>query len=77
MHGKKRFVTKVSHHNLHLPIILAAQKWNKISEDMQAITRSKTQYNGKMCNDKWNYINSDYKKIFNYHKSNTAPPIKK
>jgi hypothetical protein len=59
----------MNHHNLHLPIILAILKWNQISKYMEAITRSKIPYNGKMCNDKWNYINSDYKKIFNYHKS--------
>ncbi len=31
-------------------------------------TKSKTTRNGKMCKDKWNSINGDYKKIFDCHK---------
>lgn len=28
----------------------------------------KTPRNNKMCKDKWNYINEDYKRILDYHK---------
>ncbi len=49
-------------------MVLVAQKWNKISKYLQVRTKSKTPRNGKMYKDKWNSINGDYKKIFNYHK---------
>jgi hypothetical protein len=49
-------------------MIHVAQKWNKILKDMQAITKSKTPYNGKMWKNKWKCINSNYKKKVNYHK---------
>lgn len=32
------------------------------------ITHSKTPRINEMCKDKWNYINGNYKKIFDYHK---------
>jgi hypothetical protein len=47
-----------------------AQKWNKIAEYMWVRTKSKIVLrNGKICKDKWNSINGDYKNISNYHKS--------
>jgi hypothetical protein len=49
-------------------MIHVAQKWNKILEDMQAITKSKTPHNGKMWKYKWNHINGNYKSFFDYHK---------
>jgi hypothetical protein len=49
-------------------MVLTAHKWNKIAKYFQARTRSKISRNGKMCKDKWNSINSDYKKNSNYHK---------
>ncbi len=36
--------------------------------DPQPNTHSKILKIGKMYKDKWNYINSDYKKIFDYYK---------
>ncbi len=46
-------------------MIPTTQRWNKLSKDQQIITHAKTP---RMCKDKWNYINGNYIKIFDYHK---------
>lgn len=51
------------------------QKWNKILQDLQPTTHSKTPCYDKMCKDKLNYINSDYKNIFNYCQAISHFPI--
>jgi len=45
-------------------IILATKRWNKLSKDLSSKINSKTPRNEKMCKDKWNCINNDYKRIF-------------
>jgi hypothetical protein len=37
---------------------------------LQATTNSKTPHNGKMCKDKWNCLNGNFKRIYDYHKGN-------
>ncbi len=37
---------------------------------LQATTNSKTPYNGKMCKNKWNCFNGNFKRIYDYHKGN-------
>jgi hypothetical protein len=44
-------------------------QWNSnLTQKIQVITRSKNLHNGKMCKDKWNCLNGNYKNITNYHK---------
>ncbi len=38
-----------------------------MANDLQNITKLKVLCNGKMCKDKWNGLNSNYKKIVDYH----------
>ncbi len=49
-------------------MIPTTQRWNKLSIDQQIITHSKTPRINKMCKEKLNYINGNYKKILDYHK---------
>ncbi len=49
-------------------MVFARNKWNKIAKDLQETTKSKSPYNGRMCNDKQTCVNNNYKKISNYHK---------
>ncbi len=49
-------------------IIPIVQGWNKIFEQLQNMTHSKTLETEEMCKDKWNYINKEQKKINNSHK---------
>jgi superoxide dismutase len=50
-------------------MVLAIQRWNKIIEDLQGCIHVLVLLNNrKMCKDKWNGFNSDYKKLSNYHK---------
>lgn len=59
-------------------MILITQKWTNFFEELQAITSSKTSCNGKMCKDKWNFLNDNYKKILYYHEgTSTTLPIGK
>lgn len=51
--------------NMWTNMIPTTQRWNKLSKDQQIITHAKTP---RMCKDKWNYINGNYIKIFDYHK---------
>jgi hypothetical protein len=37
-------------------------------DKLQKIIHAKIPWNGKMCKDKWNGLNSYYKKLLNYHK---------
>jgi hypothetical protein len=50
-------------------MIITIQQWNKLSNNLQAITHSKIPRIGKMCKNKWNYIHGDYKRISDYHTS--------
>jgi len=43
------------------------QKWDKMVDDLQKITKFKVPHNGKMCKDKWNGFNFEYKKVVDYH----------
>jgi hypothetical protein len=47
--------------NLKKKMILATQRWTKFFEDLQVIIRLKIACNGKMCKNKWNCLNGDYK----------------
>ncbi len=49
-------------------IVPIVQRWNKIFEQLQNMTYSKTLETEEMCKDKWNYINKEQKKISNSHK---------
>jgi hypothetical protein len=42
------------------------KKWDKITDQLQKITKLKVPHNGKTYKDKWNGLNSDYKKVSNY-----------
>jgi hypothetical protein len=52
----------------HANMILAIQQWDKLLDDLQVITQSKTPRIGKICKDKWNCIHVDYKYNSYYHK---------
>lgn len=43
-------------------MVLVAQKWSTIAQELQICTQSRMQRNGKMCKEKWNYIHGDCKK---------------
>jgi len=43
------------------------KNWEKIAKMLQKITKARTPSNGKMCKDKWNGLNFDFKNISNYH----------
>jgi hypothetical protein len=53
--------------DLHFQMVHTSQKWDKMADDLQKITKLKVPYNGKMCKDKWNGLNSNYKKVVDYH----------
>jgi hypothetical protein len=55
-------------------MILITQKWTNFFEELQVITSSKTSCNGKMCKDKWNFLNDNYKKLLYYHESTSHNP---
>ncbi len=42
-------------------MILATQRWTNFFEELQVIIRSKIACNGKMCKNKWNCLNGDYR----------------
>jgi hypothetical protein len=44
-----------------------AHKWDKIAKELQKLTTSRIAHIGKMCKNKWNGLNSDFKKISDYH----------
>jgi len=44
------------------------ERWDKIVEELQKMTKSKFPKNWTMYKDKWNFLHSDYKKIVDYHK---------
>jgi hypothetical protein len=48
-------------------MFLTTKKWEKIVKMLQKIMRAKTPCNGKMCKDKWNGLNFDFKNISKYH----------
>ncbi len=48
-------------------MVFIAQQWNKIAEELQKMVQSKVPRNNKMCKDKWNQLNFNYKKLSNYH----------
>jgi hypothetical protein len=50
------------------------QKWNKIAEKLQKIVHMRVPRNGKMCKDKWNVLNFDYKKLVHNHKGTKHLP---
>jgi hypothetical protein len=37
-------------------------------EEVQKVIHAKMPRSGKMCKDKWNGLNFDYKKFLDYHK---------
>jgi hypothetical protein len=49
-------------------MLFSMHKWSKIVNELYKLTNSRTPRNTKMFNDKWNWLNSDFKKLFNYHK---------
>jgi len=52
----------------HIIPIVVVVRWNKISKKLQKLIKSKMPRNGKMCKNKWNGINLDFKKLSNFHK---------
>jgi hypothetical protein len=44
-------------------MVPTAQHWNMIVDKLQKIVHAKILQNGKMCKDKWNGLNSNYKKL--------------
>jgi len=48
-------------------MVLVVQRGNKIVEDLQVHIHTKVPKNEKMCKEKWNGFNSDYKMLL-YHK---------
>ncbi len=49
-------------------MVPTAQQWNATIDEFQKFIHAKIPLNGKMCKDKWNGLNSDYKRLSNYHK---------
>jgi hypothetical protein len=47
-------------------MVPVVQRWNKIVEDLQVCIHIRVPKNGKMCKDKWNGLNSDYKKLLDH-----------
>ncbi len=45
-------------------MILATQRWTTFFEELQVIIRSKIACDGKMCKNKWNCLNGDYREDF-------------
>jgi hypothetical protein len=56
-------------------MVLVAQKWNKIAKYLHVKTKSKTPRNGKICKDKWNSINGDYKRFLTTTKVHATTPL--
>jgi hypothetical protein len=48
-------------------MISSTQHRNKIVEKLQQRTKNKFPRNGRMCKNKWNSLNSNYKKIYIYY----------
>jgi hypothetical protein len=48
-------------------MVLVAQRWNKIFEDLQNLIHARELRIRKMCKDKWNGLNFDFKKLSYYH----------
>jgi len=44
------------------------QQWIKIANEIQNVINTQSPQNNKMCKDKWNNLNLNYKKIVDYHK---------
>jgi hypothetical protein len=53
---------------VHMVLIVVVVQWNKICEELQKFIKNKLSKNKNMCKDKWNGINSNFKKLSNYHK---------
>jgi len=49
-------------------MLLSMHKWSKVVDELYKLTNSRTPRNIKMFKDKWNWLNSDFKKSFDYHK---------
>jgi hypothetical protein len=54
--------------NPRMHVVLVLQKWNNITKQLLKFTYTKMLKNKKMCKDKWNGLNSNYKKLLNYHR---------
>jgi hypothetical protein len=68
---KSKHVKYVAQKELVYPkshMVLDAQRWAKIVDDFQNTINEWVPQNVKTCKDKWNGINSNYKKIVDYHK---------
>jgi hypothetical protein len=50
-------------------MIFTTQWRNKLLKDLYSMTHFKIPWIGKQCKDKWNCVNGDYKKIYDYDKS--------
>jgi hypothetical protein len=44
------------------------QQWTKIANEIQNVINTQSPQNNKMCKDKWNDLNLNYKKIVDYRK---------
>ncbi len=53
--------------NPHCHMVPTTHKCDKFVQKLQNFTRFKVTCNYKMCKDKWNKLNFDYKKIFDCH----------
>ncbi len=49
-------------------MIPITQWWDKIVDELHKKTKIKNLKNKTMCKEKWNALNSDYKKLTDYHK---------
>ncbi len=49
-------------------MILDLQHWEKIAKELQKTIKMKNSKNNIMCQNKWNSLNFDFKKLANYHK---------
>jgi hypothetical protein len=47
-------------------MIFVALRWEKVIKNLQTNTKNKFPWNGTMCKNKWNSLNSNYKNIFDY-----------
>jgi hypothetical protein len=56
--------------DLRMHMIPTIMWWNKIAKELLKLIHNKIIRNEKMCKDKWNRINSNYKNFFYYDKSN-------
>jgi hypothetical protein len=49
----------------------AINRWSKIVKDLQETTKAKSPCNGRMCKEKWTYVDGIYERICDYNKNNS------